>query len=274
MKCQRLFIALLLLRKAAERSYWDFTPSAGRIIGNPWAVESPSTMQAMSEIYSRQHENAPFVYKFARLMVKANSLSANPTPDEVTTVVEFRAHTKPVYCHRISLLGSEGSEYLGRASWSVRSSTGDPVRAIEVPAMEAQQGAKQQFKSLLLFFDPILEPDDTISYTVEVKEELADSMKPLRTTGRDELYLSLTRAAHEIDRVELVLLAPDEFGQIEMRKSSRRNTLGPGSRLEKLSESRLPPIERYKTLAWVGQNLPTKDGGLFAVDVIKVSKSS
>jgi len=72
----------------------------------------------------------------------------------------------------------------------------------------------------------------TARYTLEVKEELADSMKPLRTTGRDELYLGLTRAANKIERVDFILLVPDEFGKVEMKKSSRWNTMAVGTRLD------------------------------------------
>ncbi len=246
------------------KSSLQHEPAAARIIGNPWSLQNPATMQALGEIYKRQHEDSPFVYKLARLVVKANSLCKNPSPDEITTIVEFQAKDKPVYCHKVSLLRSEGSEYLGQANWSVRCSTGDPIQAIELPIIYSPDST---FRQLVLFFDPVLEPGP-VSYIVEVKELLTESLKPLTQRGRDELFLRPARASGDLERVDLVVLVPQDFGTVELRPSSRRGTAGVGRLMTAEELKTMPAATDFYTLGWTGSKLIKNT--IFAADLIKV----
>jgi hypothetical protein len=248
-------------------------PARKQIVGDPWSVQNPSTMHAMSRIYDQQHAQEPIVYKLIRFVVKANSLDNSKVADELTTVVEIQAAkgAAAIYCHKISLNSSKGSEYRGQASWSVRSKDGEPLEAIEIPIVDPEA---PEYKQLLLFFDPVLQPNDN-SYIVELKEFVDDSMNPLRTQGRDELFLRATRSAKVIEQIDLVLIWPASVGKIEMRKS-RRRTVAPGQSMPReLLEGILKDIfggempATFSAVGWTGSNLSSE--GLFAVDLFKIS---
>jgi hypothetical protein len=239
-----------------------------RIVGNPWSLQNPSTMEAMSRIYERQHATTPVVYRLVRFVVKANSLSENPTPDEITIILQIQAESSPIYCHKVSLHHAKGSEYRGQARWSVHSEDGSPLEAIQIPIVDPEAST---FRQILLFFDPILQPGAN-SYFVEVDEFVNNSMGDLRKTGRDELYLRATRAAKEINRLDLVLLWPTTFGTLQMRKSSRRNIVAVGEPMpQELLLGALKEIPPgFDAIGWTGSNIPSE--GLFAADVVKIDR--
>lgn len=244
------------LGKPSKKSAIASSPAAtSRIVGNPWSVQSPSTMQTLAYVYDRQHQSTSIIYKLIRMVVKANSLASLSEPDEIVSEIVIQADKRPVYCHKISLMNSPGSEYLGRASWEVSSSDKQQVKAIDVPI-----GSESEYNQMLLFFDPVLEPGPK-NYRLKLTEYEADSMKPLREGRDDELFVRVARSARRIERIELVLMVPKSFGEVEMRLSSRVGRVADGEPMT----AGLPTAKGFHSLGWCASKL--SQAGLFGVDV-------
>jgi hypothetical protein len=215
-------------------------------------------MQTLGYVYERRHQSTAIIYKLIRMVVKANSLASDSEADEIVSEIEIQASERPIYCHKISLMNSPGSEYLGQASWEVRSSDRREVKAIEVPI-----GSESQYNQMLLFFDPVLEPGD-VSYRLKLTEFEAHSMKPLSEGRDDELFVNVARAARLIERIELVLMVPEAFGKVEMRRSSRDGRVSDGDSFT----DGLRREAEFQSLGWYAAGLT--EAGLFAVDVARI----
>jgi 3',5'-cyclic AMP phosphodiesterase CpdA len=231
----------------------------GEFTGNPWSTVSPVSLMNMADVYRRQHERFALHYSLARMTVTANSLEKQEMPDRVSTIVKFRAISDPVYCHKVTLYESEG-DFLGKATWCVRNSLGETIRTIDVPISD-QDGSKSL--ELLLFFDPILRPGPD-EYTLMIEEQVTDTMRPLRTSGSDELFLVPTRAEGLIERVELIISVPESFGQVEMKPSSKIATVG-GGRLMESSEVEQPKLGFHRAYGWLWETVPGRN--TFAVEL-------
>jgi hypothetical protein len=236
----------------------------GEFSGNPWSVGSPVSLLAMADVYKRQHEEFGLHYLLTRMTVVANSLRSLEDADQVTTTTRLSAINDPLYCHKITFYESEG-DFLGSASWCVRNSRSERVRTIDVPISDRDD---RDSSELLLFFDPILRPGQD-EYTLTVEEQVTDTMRPLRTSGRDQLFLIPTRAEGLIGRVELILIVPEGSGEIEMKPSSRIATFGGGHPLDR-AEIEVRP--GFRSFGWFWKDVPGRN--TFAVDVFKDPRSS
>jgi predicted phosphodiesterase len=255
------------------------------VAGNPWSVQSPAAMAAIGEVYRAQHEASKFEYVSMRLFVQANSLLPEPGPDLVLVTTRFKPAGEPIYCQKISLMWSEGSEYVATFGWSVRNFGGPSPRVIDIPTIDQRYPNSKQ---LLLFFDPILQPGDKHEYEVELLEYVKDSMRPLRDDGKDDLFVIPTRAKGKVGQIEIILLVPRRFGKVELRPGTRENSSGEGGPMSDqqlqaaLSEIEMQLAEtkqlgqtdwkrptNFDAYGWTGRDL--RPDRVFAADVLKRS---
>jgi hypothetical protein len=233
-----------------------------RFGGDPWKVQSPATMEALTSVYELQHQVTKLVYHSAAVVVEANSLApASRLPDRITVRVEFSTPSEAVYCHRMTVMWAEGSDYQGRLSWKLEGPGGE-IKTIGIPVTPRDSSRRD----LLLFFNPVL-PPSTGPYVLEKQEFLADSMKSLRETGMDELYMILRRAKGSVPRVDLVLKVPAEFGDIEFRPGTHADSVGKGIEVTDVDEldRKYGKVDGFRNHCWRGQNVPADK--IFAADV-------
>ena len=244
-------------------------PSRHVLLGNPWGVQSPVTMQAIAEVYNQQHEPSKFIQVSGQLLVEANSLLPEPEADLVITRVRFRTGADPIYCHRVSLMWAEGSDFQGDVSFSVRGSKQGEIDVISVPitvpdARYSPSDPRHSYhKQLLLFFNPILKPGGEEEYTLEVYEKIKTSLEPLPRQGKDDLFIVPTRSLTPVRHLSIVVLTPRSFGEIEMRQGGRDTTKADG-RLMSAQEigaelsglSRFKQREDYDAYGWHVSDAP------------------
>ena len=161
---------------------------------------------------------------------------------------------------------AEGSDYQGTVSWRLEGPKGE-IKTIGIP-VAPRDGSR---RDLLLFFNPVL-PPSTGPYFLEKQELLVDSMKSLRETGTDELYMVLRRASGSIPRVDLVLKVPVEFGDIEFRPGTRSGSFGKGIEVMDVGEltREYGNLDGFRIHCWRGRDVPADT--IFAADLHRKAK--
>jgi hypothetical protein len=84
-------------------------------------------------------------------------------------------------------------------------------------------------------------------------------------SGKDELFVSLSRSRQPVPRVNLVAKVPNAFGPVEMRTSSRRSA--PGELMESAEIRSYDDLPDFYPLGWKGKDV---GNGELAVDLVKV----
>jgi len=242
-----------------------------KIIGDVWAIQNPTTLKNLGEIYRIHHAGSSFEYVSAVFLVKANSLAARGAPgygepDFVQSVKVFKPLHDPIYCYKITLTITSTDQFLGQASWTLTDGQGGKVKTIPVPVRRV---GRKGIRELLLFFDPILRPK-TGPYTMDFRWLVNESMAPLRDLGKDELFLDPTRAAGLIGRMDLVLKVPVSFGNLQMMQSGRPEASRQGRPMTKGELSSYEESDgTFNSYGWTGTNL--EPDTLFAADVVKLN---
>lgn len=244
----------------AEKFFEDILAvSQGKdlLLGDPWQHGDPEIMAKLSTIYNAQHEPIKLEYLRSVIMVQANCLldrgdPRHSQPDLVKHSLTFRPAGAPVHCHKLALSSGSG-KFLGRASWSVQDKNGEERETVMLPIVDPQKPSKRE---LLLFFDPVIREDAPAApFTVTFQDLVLNSMGPLNEKeGRDSLSLTVTRAAGDSGRIDLILLAPSSFPKLEMSASALKDgSPGPQGRpMESRDLNRIDKPPGFIALGWTG----------------------
>jgi hypothetical protein len=234
--------------------------------GNEWAVQNPATMRNIAEIYRAHHAGSLFERISATLTIQMNCLRDDSEPDLVTLVQTFRPAEDPIYCIKLSIFSSSG-DFLGDSKWRVYDeSTGAELKTIPLYTQEFPASPSSEDKphrSLVIHFDPVLRVG-TGPYRLEYREWVRNGMGNLRS-GKDELFVSLSRSRHPVPRVNLVAKVPNAFGPVEMRTSSRKSAAG--ELMEPAEIRSYDDLPDFYPLGWKGKDV---GNGELAVDLVKI----
>jgi hypothetical protein len=240
------------------------------VTGDLWAVQNPTTMRSVRDIYRAQHADSSIKRVSAALIVQANSLRDESEPDLITLEQVFQPLDEPIYCIKLSMFSSLG-DFLGQSKWSLSEvKTGTPVRTIALPTYEigsvptAEDGPSP--RALVIHFDPVLRVG-TGPFRLEYREWVRNGLASLRE-GQDELFVNLSRSRQPVPNVILILKVPASFGKVEMRASTRTNAMNPGSALSERDLQKFDDLPGFYPIGWQGTNVGSDE--TFAVDLIKL----
>jgi predicted phosphodiesterase len=243
-------------------------PVVQTLRGDEWSVQNPATMRHIAEIYRAQHAGSLLDRISTTLTVQMNCLRDESEPDLITFEQTFRPAEDPVYCVKLSIFSSSG-DFLGDSKWGMYDEISGsalktiPLYTYEIP--ESPSSDEKPIRSLVIHFDPVLRVG-TGPYRLEYKEWVRNGMANLRS-GKDELFVFLSRSRQPVSRVNLVVKVPKAFGPVEMRPSSRKNAVTPGELMEPSEIRPFDDLPGFYALGWKGKDVGI---GEFAVDLVKV----
>jgi predicted phosphodiesterase len=226
------------------------------LTGDLWAVQNPSTMSALGEIFMAQHAHTRFEYLKTAFVVQAHSLlqPGEPgygNPDSIRALKTFRPAGTPIYCYQANLAVADDDQFLGRVLWDVQDQNGVPIRTVAVPIRTKD---RRGLRELRLSFDPVLQPG-TGPYSLMCEWWVNNSMKPLQENGVDELFLDPLRAEGLVGSIDLVLQFPSSFEAPLMVPDPNGNSDGGRPMTsEELNKYKTP--EGFTAIGWTGENLP------------------
>jgi len=245
-----------LVKRDAKEFFKKFVNRHPRIVGDPWSVQNLSFMKKLAEVYRAQH-GTPLKYERCRMLIQANSLLENPTPDFVQYSVQFRTVEEPVYCHRIALTESDGQEAMSSdAEWDVFGPDGTRLETIYFPIVDHETPMGRE---LLLFFKEPLKANSG-PYKIVLRDNVVGLTSSL-PAQEDELAWSTKRAHGQIERVDLIIHVPKRFQATTLRG----NVGAPIPSGELASETH----SGFIALGWRGEHLdPTANDGKFGAALI------
>jgi predicted phosphodiesterase len=225
------------------------------LTGDLWAVQNPSIMTALGQIFTAQHAQTRFEYLNSAFVVQAHSLLQHGepgygNPDSIRSFKTFRPSGTALYCYQANLAVADDDQFLGRVQWDVQDQNGTRVRTIAVPIRTKDRPG---LRELLLWFDPVLQPG-TGPYSLTCEWWVNNSMKPLQENGVDELYLDPLRADGPVGRIDLVLQFPVSFGApLLIQDPDGKSGGGRAMTGEELKQYGTP--EGFAAVGWTGQNI-------------------
>lgn len=259
-----------LIREQARSFFQDFLDRHRKrnqvLVGDPWKTQSLATMEQLGKVYQAQHSQIKRRYSYGKLIVKANCLypQDHPShgPDLVHYQAEFKTLNQPMYCHRIFVSDAKHATSLERTTWTVLDlSTNKQIRAIDVPMITSDSATEDTGRQLLLFLDPVL-PANSGPYRFDFQDMVEGFMKPLAECGEDKLKIVLKGAEQVIEKIELLLWAPNGF---LAKLSPHPESIAPGRAMLPFELSCHPAPPGFSTFGWIGENIPA--GGPFAVKI-------
>jgi len=206
-----------------------------------------SIMKRVADIYNRQHKGSLFNYELCEFEVDAHSLHGSA--DVVRYSARFRTGKDPIYCHAIAVSEARHKTQIDETSWWMLDDQGKTIKCLYLPM---QDDDTQQSRELLIFFDPVLEPNKG-PFTLSIKDEVEGLMKPLKETGNDELVFTPQRASGPVKQINLVVHYPSRYKVAFIAKEQGQ----PGAPLMglELGEYRRRAPNGFDTIGWKGVNL-------------------
>ena len=197
-----------------------------------WASQNVETMRRLGEVYEAQHE--PQKYRLIRVafIVQANCLAKEGEPyfgqpDFVRYELEFETLDEPVYCQKLSLTLAEGSQSRGQAVVQIHKiNDGQQIEPTVIPVLTPSSAKKLQavpvnaaavsVREMIAFFNPVLPPHSG-PYRLVLDELVSGAMGPLSRGEEDNLFMGThPRSSGAIERTELILHVPRNFGDLEI----------------------------------------------------------
>jgi predicted acylesterase/phospholipase RssA len=228
------------------------------VVPETWESAGATIMENLHKVYTSQHEPSKLRYKLGRFIVHANCLVTDEAsylyksaPDHIEYFFTFETTDDNIYCHAIGLSEANHDVSLwGRTEFeAVNNGTGTPIELVSLPMNKTPA---QKEKSLLLYFLPHL-PSNSGPYTLKCTELVLDLMKPLLEKNEDFLSINPLRAAGNIERLEIILCLPKEFGEVHMTC----NITDQKSRPMNAGELSLVTIlNGFKAIGWVVEHMP------------------
>jgi NTE family protein len=182
---------------------------------DPVAIRHRETQRMLAHMYREQHADQPVIYRKLQLRVTAHSLDPRVPGrrDEFTMISVIDTKSEPCFCHKVTLIDANHDNSITSTDIEVLDKNG--VRLEKSVQMPIDDDTTQVTREVLIFFIPPLRPDNG-PYTVKYRSEAEDILKPLRTSGVDELFLFGTRPSEGIEHASVVLVMPKAFGEVKL----------------------------------------------------------
>lgn len=242
----------------------------------PWRSTDPtaiSIMNAVSEIYNRQHSQSRFKYHKCQLIIDAFSLvkAGDPfygSPDILEYTFVFEAYDDPIYCIRFGISEDfDQANYIkkDRINCNVYDSHSKKVAITQIPAIDIKSNKS---RDICIFFDKPIKKDQG-KYTIKFSEQAYNIIKTEAggNSVKDDMIFLPTRAIGNISEVHFVLRLPMSFQNANMTGKSD-SQVGRAMNLDDIDMYHYHHINNdFKTIGWIFNDFPTETRECCGVDI-------
>jgi predicted acylesterase/phospholipase RssA len=241
----------------------------------PWRSEDPtaiSIMNAVSEIYNRQHSQSRFKYHKCQLIIDAFSLvkAGDPfhgSPDILQYTFVFETYDDPIYCIRfgISEDSNQANYVRDRINCNVYDSHGENVEITQIPAIENRSNRS---RDICIFFDNPIKKDQG-KYTIKFSEQAYNIIKTDAggNSVNDDMIFLPTRAVGDISEVHFVLRLPTSFQNANMAGKPDSHVGRAMNQSDIITHNYHHTNNEFKTIGWIFKDFPAGTGECCGVDI-------